>query len=370
MHSMPDVTAAFSMHYAEAREKFHAAARTRALTIERHVHPTARGAQGEELSADAALLGDANASALLVVTSGMHGVEGFCGSGCQVALLQDPAILAAVEASGIAVLFHHAVNPYGFSHLRRTNEDNIDVNRNFRDFREPPAPNVAYAGIHAIAVPDEWPPGAENSAAIAAYVARHGAAQFQAALTGGQCEFPDGLFYAGRAPAWSNTVLRDVLQRYGRLRRHLGWIDFHSGLGPWGHGEKICNGPDDAATIARARAWYGMDVTSFYDGSSMSAEVTGVSFHAAVDACPGAEFTGIGLEFGTRPLNAVLQALRAEQWLWNHPAEGEPARATIKRSIRDAFYDDSEAWRAIVYGQARVAVLQALRALASRSGIG
>ncbi len=31
--------------------------------------------------------------------------------------------------------------------------------------------------------------------------------------------------------------------------------------------------------------------------------------------------------------------------------------------MRNAFYDDREAWQAIVYGQARVAVLQALRAL-------
>src|SRR6185295_6555240 len=116
-------------------------------------------------------------------------------------------------------LFHHAVNPYGFSHLRRTNEDNIDVNRNFRDFSEPRAPNAAYAAVHAIVVPDAWPPSAENAAAIADYVARNGAAKFQAAVTGGQCEFPDGLFYAGRAPAWSNTVLGDVLRRYGCPRR-------------------------------------------------------------------------------------------------------------------------------------------------------
>ena len=49
-------------------------------------------------------------------------------------------------------------------------------------------------------------------------------------------------------------MLRDVLQRQGRDRQRLGWIDFHTGLGPWGHGEKIHSGPDDAAAIARAKA--------------------------------------------------------------------------------------------------------------------
>ncbi len=31
----------------------------------------------------------------------------------------------------------HALNPYGFSHLRRANEDNADLNRNFVDFAAP-----------------------------------------------------------------------------------------------------------------------------------------------------------------------------------------------------------------------------------------
>jgi hypothetical protein len=115
--------------------------------------------------------------------------------------------------------------------------------------------------------------------------------------------------------------------------------------------------------IARNRAWFGSDVTTFYDGSSSSAELTGVSFHAALQSCPDAQFTGIGLEFGTQPYQDVFQALRAEQWLANHPGEGAPMRAAIERQMRAAFYDEHDAWKGMVYGQARVAVLQAVSAL-------
>jgi hypothetical protein len=363
IYPMLDIPAAFARNYAEARRKFHDAARSRSLQVERHLHPVARGADGEELSADVALLGDAHASALLVLTSGMHGVEGFCGSGCQVLLLRDDVVHSAVARSGVAVLFHHAVNPFGFSHVRRVNEDNVDLNRNFLDFSEAPPPNAAYASVHAVVVPDEWPPTKHNSASIGAYVARHGVARLQAAITGGQSDFADGLFYAGRGPAWSNIVLRAVLQRFGANRQRLGWIDFHTGLGPWGHGEKILSGPDDAAMIARARRWYGVDVTTMYDGSSTSALLTGVAYHAALESCPNAEYTGIALEYGTRSLNEVLQALRADQWLANHPEADEPRRSAIKQQMRNAFHDDGAAWQALVYGQARLAVLQALRAL-------
>src|SRR6476469_1023816 len=135
---MRDLRSAFAADYREAREKFSAAAAARNLAVEPHVHPAARGLAGEELAIDVAVAGDIEDNALLVVSSAMHGVEGFCGSGCQVALLQDDVVQAALARRGVALAVVHAVNPHGFSHLRRTNEDNVDLNRNFRNFRAPP----------------------------------------------------------------------------------------------------------------------------------------------------------------------------------------------------------------------------------------
>ncbi|HEY3460526.1 MAG TPA: M14 family metallopeptidase [Casimicrobiaceae bacterium] len=359
-----DVAAAFSARYAEARDKFLRVATGAGYAIESHIHPQITGAEGEELAIDAVAIGAADSDSLLVVSSGMHGVEGFAGSGCQIGLMQDPMFAEWVGQTNVAVLLVHAINPYGFSHLRRANEDNIDLNRNFRDFGTPVAPNVAYAEVHRLVVPETWPPPPSNALAIGAYLARYGMRQLQAAVSSGQAEFPDGLFYAGREPAWSNPVLRDVLARHGAPCTEIAWIDIHSGLGPWGHGEKILNGPDDTDAIARARRFYGADVTTMYDESSSSALLTGASFHAAVQACPHAEFTGLTLEFGTQSYGDVFGALRAEQWLVNHPQADDATRDSIKRQLRDAFYDERDVWKAMVYAQARVAVLQALRALA------
>lgn len=361
---MTPIGDSFAATYAAARAKFLAAVAQRGLAAEHHVNAAVRGAEGEELASDTALLGPADVPALVVVTSAMHGVEGFCGSGCQVALLGDEAFVAAAQRSGVAVLFHHAVNPWGFSWLRRTNENNVDLNRNFRTFAVPSAGDAAYAAIHALMVPDAWPPTAENRRALAALVAARGRPAVQAAVSSGQGVHPDGLFYTGKSPEWSNRVLRDVLSRHGSRRRRLAWIDIHTGLGAWGHGEKIFCGPDDAAMIARTRACFGADVTSYYDGSSASAELSGVAWQAALDECPAAEFTGIGLEYGTVPFEETLGALRADQWLANHPDAERATRESIKAAMRRAFHDDGEAWQAMVYGQARVAALQAVRALA------
>jgi hypothetical protein len=79
--------------------------------------------------------------------------------------------------------------------------------------------------------------------------------------------------------------------------------------------------------------------------------------------CPDVEFTGIALEYGTQSFLEVLNALRADQWLANHPGAPATARSAIKRQICDAFYGDADDWRGMVYGQARAAVLQALAGL-------
>ena len=68
----------------------------------------------------------------LVVSSGLHGVEGFFGSAVQIAWLEGHAGRLAGDASRPpALVFVHAINPHGFAWRRRWNENNVDLNRNF-----------------------------------------------------------------------------------------------------------------------------------------------------------------------------------------------------------------------------------------------
>jgi len=353
----------FAASYGEARHKFGVAAGARGLAIDAHVMPDRRGIDGEVLAMDVARLGDRAASGLLLITSATHGIEGYCGSGCQIGLLRDDAFVDGVRDARIAVLFVHAVNPYGFSHGRRVNEDNVDLNRNFRDFAAPLPANAAYAEIHSLLVPATWPPPPENEARIGAYIAKHGERAWQAAVSIGQHAYPDGLFFGGTQPTWSNRMLRAALREHGASCRRLAWIDIHTGLGPRGHGEKIYAGRDAAANMERAKRWWGADITSFYEGSSTSAAVTGTVTLAAYDECPQAEYSAIGLEYGTRPLPEVFNALRADHWRHNHPEASAAQREAIGIEMRRAFYDDAPDWQQTVYAQARVAAVNAMRHL-------
>lgn len=354
----------FAQTYGEARDKFLAAAHSRGARVYRDVHPSERGAQGEELSIDWAEIGTPAAAGLLLISSGTHGVEGFCGSGCQVALLHDEPFLAAIARAGVSVLMLHALNPYGFSHLRRANEDNADLNRNFVDFSAPLPSSDAYAEVHALLLPPTWPPADDHEAKLRAWIGERGVPAFQAAVTGGQYAFADGLFYGGSRASWSNACVRTMLRGHAAKRR-LGWIDLHTGLGPRGHGEKIWAGRDDPGDIARARSWWGAEVTSAFEGSSSAARVTGLVCGAAYSECPRAELTPMVLEYGTYPLEHTLQVLRAEHWLQQHAQAPAAQRAEIKRSLREAFYVDADDWKTMVYAQAQAACLQAIAALAA-----
>lgn len=64
----------------------------------------------------------------LIITSGLHGIEGFSGSAVQLFFLDK--ILPQMNRDQIAILLIHGLNPYGFKYLRKVTENNIDLNRN------------------------------------------------------------------------------------------------------------------------------------------------------------------------------------------------------------------------------------------------
>ena len=355
----------FAQSYAEARAKFLAASAAAGLTVTSHVHPLP-GHDGEVLAMDIVRDGPADAKSVLLVTSACHGVEGFCGSGVQGALLADAALRQQARDAGVAILFVHALNPWGFSQWRRTTHENVDLNRNFQDFSKPLPRNTAYDELAHLIVPEDWPPTPQVLAEVEAWVARHGQRALQTAFSGGQYHHPDGVFFGGLGPTWSQNTLRAVLREHGRQCQHLGWIDLHTGLGPNGHGELIFACRDDAAALARARAWWGEGVTSIYDGSSSSAMLTGLMWLASEMECPQAEYTGIALEYGTVPFTEVDNALRADQWMVKYPHKvSAELRASIRRQVRDAFYTNTAAWKSQIVEQGLDATRKAVAGLAA-----
>jgi len=355
----------FSPDYASARVRFRAAAERAGATLREYALPQLRGVQGEALAMDVVRLGPTQASAALVVISGTHGVEGFCGSGCQVGLLTD-RLWEALPQSACLVLVH-ALNPFGFSWSRRVNEDGVDLNRNFVDFTKPLPSSVAYEALHDWLVPPDWQGEARRAAdaALAALMQKQGPRSVQAAITGGQYTRPTGLFYGGSGPTWSATTLARVLKEtvpasVGRLAV----LDLHTGLGPAAYGEPILTS-SATGDVDRARRWYGPEVKDLAADESVSARVVGSVADGVRRTLPQAELTFLALEFGTIPLERVLTALRADHWLYAHAPRDATLRVETARQMREAFFSESPAWQTAVYGRTADFVYRAFRGLAA-----
>ena len=353
----------FADDYADARARFLSAAAATSAAVVAYDHPL-RGPGGERLAMDVAWLGSEDATVALILSSATHGVEGFCGSGCQVMAMR--AGLQRSLPPGMALVLVHAHNPHGFAHLRRVTEDNVDLNRNFVDFSGPLPENPDYAEVHPWLTPADWEGAgrAAADAAIAEYRRTRGTDAFQAAVTKGQHDFPDGLFYGGRAPTWSRrTIERLCAERLAGLER-VALIDFHTGLGPRGHGEIISAEGLDGGNYRRARDWFGAEAKCPEKGDSVSAIIANTVEKGYSEALPQAEVTTLALEYGTVALDDVFTALRADNWLHLHGDVDTGIGREINAMMRDAFHGEDVAWKSAVWERAEEVIGRTILGLA------
>jgi Protein of unknown function (DUF2817) len=354
----------YSDNYREAREKFLGAAHAAGTVVTSHVQGNP-GPGGEELATDVARWGAPDASRVLTTISGTHGVEGFFGSATQIEWLRRAKGAPPLENPEVAVLHIHALNPYGFAWLRRTNEDNIDVNRNWINFDQALPQNPLYEELSSDLCPSDWSAStqAATGARLGAWIQRHDFALFQQAVSGGQWQHPGGLFYGGVAPSWSRKTLTNIIATELQAASRVCVLDFHTGLGPYGYAEPIIGSPRQDPGFIRARSWIGAAAKSLYGDGSISAEIKGDSLSVIPSLMPHAAVDAVALECGIRPINDVALALRADAWLH---AYGDPRAATaqpIKAMLRAAFHSEDPLWQGMALGQGLAACRSALGGL-------
>lgn len=352
-----DLHLCFSSSYSEARGKFREAAKKvgGGSLVHRHGLP---GAEGEDLSCDALWLGNADPQELLIIQSGVHGVEGYCGSALQTALLESGLWQSLQSHQALFII--HAVNPHGFSYDRRVTEGNVDLNRNFVDFRQRLPINRGYEELRDALCPLTWCEDSAQTwqAACENYRIKAGSAALQAAISAGQYSHAEGLFYGGSQATWSRrcmtSLVRQALaplledQGAGGRKKQVYLVDLHTGLGPFGEGELMAGHLPGEPAAERLEALFPGRVTYPQAGpersssSALTGDCTlGLQETFAPEQATGVDWTTLTLEYGTRPLDEVLEALRFENWFFRSVLDGPKAALTarlVRQVMREAFY--------------------------------
>jgi hypothetical protein len=104
-------------------------------------------------------------------------------------------------------------------------------------------------------------------------------------------------------------------------------------------------------------------VKSTKTSDSVSADLVGTMKIAISEILRATEVTAASLEFGTLPPRAVLSALIAENWLHHHGNPRGKEANRIKADMRQAFYTETDEWKAAVWEQGRQVILQAAEGL-------
>ena len=350
----------FPRSYAAAQQQWRLAVRRVPLAvIDRPFTLDGLSPEGAPLVTDSNWFGAASASRVLVLISGTHGIEGFAGT----AVLCDAlARLREPLPDDLAILCIHALNAWGYAWHRRCDAQGIDLNRNFVDFSQPLPENPGYTVLRPALFDED---SERREVAIESYRRQHGQTALEIAISGGQYVDPAGPFFGGTQPAQGRRVVETLMQDHGLAQRRLAVIDVHTGLGPYGYGEIICDHVPDSDGATTAHRWYGDECTLPALGTSSSVPKVGLidyAWHAIMQ--PGGCF--ITLEFGTRPTDNMFEVLlRDHRFRAHHGSEplSHPDYPALVADMLAHFCPDDGDWRMQVLLRARDVIDAALTGL-------
>lgn len=327
----------FPDNYAHAKNRFRDFAKQAGAVLSSHSL-----SYDQELAIDVAIIDRENAARTVVVTSGLHGIEGFFGSAVQLAWLQQSIESRADHQARVVLV--HALNPFGFANRRRANENNIDLNRNFLcdDTRYRGAP-VAYSKLNSLLNPNS-PRGPIDLFKLRALwsIATMGMPAIKQAVAGGQYEFPQGLFFGGKAASETKQIIHQNYKSWVDPADEVVHLDLHTGLGKSAACKLLIEHTQDDPRCEWYRTTFPAESVEPQAGSIGTAYETSGSLGSWLyQQFPELQLRFALAEFGTYAPLTVLAALRNENRNHFHSRDNESA----KRELLECFCPASPVWR-------------------------
>ena len=355
----------FSSDYQNAKARFLAAANHLGAQVDSYALE-----QDEELTIDVVTIGD-DAWNTIVISSGVHGVEGFPGSAIQLALLERLANDSAIECRFVLI---HAVNPFGFANLRRFNEDNVDLNRNFLL----PSENYAgspegYARLNGF-LNKKSPPSRYESFRLSALwnIARFGFESLKQSIALGQYDFPRGIFFGGHEPCQSTRIIQQHAEQWLAGAGRVTHLDIHSGLGKFGSYTLLVDSAVDPIHDPELWSWYASTFGHRVEpmqSSGTAYRVSGLFVNWMKRRFDRLDYRSVGVEFGTYDAIRVLSSICAENRAHHYAERESDSFHRAKRELLECFCPADPTWRERVVSQGLQVVEQARNGLTDHRSI-
>jgi hypothetical protein len=288
-------------------------------------------------------------------------VEGFFGSAVQLALLEQ----WRVKPPQVRCVLVHALNPWGFAWLRRTDERNVDLNRNFLQDGEPfaGAPQ-GYVDLDPVLNPTRSG-GRWLLPALLPALVRRGAGAVRRAIAVGQYEYPRGLFYGGDGPSMTRRILEAALPEWLGPCEQIVHLDLHTGLGPRATGQLLIDYGLGEGERARVTRWFGTHAIRVPESDDLAYTARGGFGRWCVAQALAPRYLFAFAEFGTCTGLRVLGGLRAENRASHWSLPGDPDIVRARTDLKELFCPSDPLWRARTLAAALAMIAQAEQGLAA-----
>ncbi len=295
---------------------------------------------------------------LIVLTTGVHGMEGYIGSVMLDVFFEEIYPTLDTDTTGVLVIAN--VNPYGMKYMRRYNENNVDLNRNFiLDWESfDLTSNKDYPEVKEFLQPE----GKIGNAfwheagfymSLAKEALTKGADKVSDALLTGQYEYPEGVYYGGTGDEVSTAYLKGVFNDcLDGEYENIVHIDVHSGYGPR-YNMVIFNSVYETMTEAQTKAAFNYDYVISHDSESFYAttgDTTDYFYRLAESKETDKTLFSTCFEFGTIGDSFIDSILSLKYTVdenrqhW-YPSDNAVTSEVVQENYYELFYPTETKWR-------------------------
>ena len=371
----PAETYAYSDSFLESYEEVRSHLQELSVELDTEIYSHAIN-EGDGLYIDSFYLpSTAEKTNLVVLTTGVHGMEGYIGSVMLDVFFQEVYPTLDTENTGILVVAN--VNPYGMKYYRRYNENNVDLNRNFildwDSFDR--ASNKEYPKVDTFLGPTgKIGNGLWHEVGFYLSLGKtaitDGAGTISDALLTGQYEYPQRVYYGGNGDEASTVYLKDVFSRcLDSEYENVVHIDIHSGYGPR-YNMVIFNSVYETMTEKESQEAFGYDYIIAHDSESFYAttgDTTDFFYRLAQQKQTETDLFSTCFEFGTIGddfLDTILSLKYTVDENRNHwyPTDNATSAEIVRQNYMELFYPTETAWREKTVEDFKAATLGVLEA--------
>jgi hypothetical protein len=367
----------FSKTYGEARWLFKEAALDMSKKYKYAEYRTIRipSRTDQDLTIDTFYLpAQAKHEKLVILTAGVHGIEGMTGSAIELLCMREDIITSNIDKARTGILFIHGMNPYGQKYHRRVTENNVDLGRNFRNRENeingsegpPQEDRIQYVDLYDYLNPEKKYAYNFLSRLVfrirsLALLSKSTANELRQAILEGQYEFEKGVFFGGSEEESQLKIIEELLVEYLSGYSRIFALDLHTGYGIPGDLHFVLPYTMTSDRSLFDSIFEGFEIASPgpEQGRIGTCEVKGSFLQFLEKTAKGKIVCPIILKYGTidsRRLSCQIDSLERiihENQCFQYGYRSEKDKKLIQKSFREMYFPESEAWRESILAKTR-----------------